>query len=117
RVDRADARHNGLLRALVQSLPATANRDEELVEIDLEAREDPVGPVLHLDAGLPRPPASIVDDVLRLALGDLDDLRLRRLAHGLLPRLTDQPVALALRLGEHLLPFLDDPTRLSCLRT
>ena len=54
----------------------------------------------------------VVDDVLRLALGELHDLRLRRLAHGLLARLAEHPVALALGLGEHLLALLHDPARL-----
>ena len=96
----------------MQPLAPAAHRDEELVEVDLERREDPVGPVLHLEPRLARLPAGVVDDVLRLPLGDLDDLGLRRLAHGLLARLADQAVALALRLGEHLLPLLDDPAGL-----
>ena len=37
---------------------------------------------------------------------------LRRLANGLLARLAEEPVALALRLGQHLLALLDDPARL-----
>jgi len=45
-------------------------------------------------------------------LGDLDDLRLGRLAHRLLAGLGQQPVDLALRLGEHLLALLHDPARL-----
>ena len=36
----------------------------------------------------------------------------RRLAHGLLARLLQEPVLLALGLGEHLLALLDDPARL-----
>src|SRR5439155_21258547 len=39
-------------------------------------------------------------------------LRLRRLTDGLLTRLAEDPVAFALRLGEHLLALLDDPARL-----
>ena len=103
---------DGLLRALVQPLAAALHRGEELVEVDLERREDAVGPVLHLEARLACLAARVVDDVLRLVLGDLHDLGLRRLAHGLLARLGEQPVDLALRLGEHLLPLLDDPARL-----
>ena len=57
-------------------------------------------------------PLRVVDDVLGLPLGELDDLGLRRLAHRLLARLLDDPVALPLRLGEHLLPLLDDPAGL-----
>src|SRR6185312_5980526 len=85
---------------------------EELVEVDLERGEDAVGPVLHLEAGLARVAASLLHDVLRLALGELHDLRLRCLPHRLLARLADQAVALALRLGEHLLAFLHDPAGL-----
>ena len=96
----------------MQPLPAAAHRGEEAVEVDLERREHRVGPVLHLEARLARLAAGLVDDVLRLPLGDLHDLGLRRLAHGLLARLGEQPVDLALRLGEHLLALLDDPARL-----
>ena len=46
------------------------------------------------------------------ALGQLDDLGLRRLAHGLLPRLAEQAVLLPLGLGQHFLAFLDDPAGL-----
>src|SRR5205814_6470944 len=67
---------------------------------------------LHLEPRLPRLTPRVVDDVLRLALGDLDDLRLRGLTHRLLTRLAEQPVGLALRLGEHLLALLHDPPRL-----
>src|SRR3954467_3944829 len=73
-----------LLRALVQPLAAAAHRGEEAVEIDFERREHPVGPVLHLEPRFARLSAGVVDDVLRLALRDLDDLGLRRLADGLL---------------------------------
>src|SRR3989442_15897792 len=44
---RADAGDDGLLRALVQALASAPDRAEELVEVDLERREDAVGPVLH----------------------------------------------------------------------
>src|SRR3954468_19545066 len=45
----------------------------------------------------------------RLPLGQLDDLRLRGLAHRLLARLLEEAILLSLRLGKHLLPLLDDP--------
>src|SRR5439155_12513166 len=45
-VRRADARDHSLLRALVEPLAAALHGAEELVEVDLERREDPVGPVL-----------------------------------------------------------------------
>ena len=96
----------------MQPLAAPLDRAEELVEVDLESRQDRVGPVLHLEPRLPGLPASILEDVLRLTLGELDDLGLGGLAGRLLARLSEQPVALALRLGEHLLAFLDDPARL-----
>src|SRR4051812_38795139 len=107
-----DACDHGLLRALVQPLAAAAHRGEELVEVDLERREDPVRPVLHLETRLACLAPRVVDDLLCLALGELDDLRLRGLAHRLLARLGEEPVGLALRLGEHLLALLDDPARL-----
>src|SRR5438067_7343205 len=97
---------NRLLRALVQPLATSADGGQELLEIDLERREDAVGPVLHLELRFSSLAAGVVDDLLRLALGELDDLRLRGLANRLLTRLSEHPVALALRLGEHLLPFL-----------
>ena len=80
----------------MQPLAAAADGAEELVEVDLERREDRVGPVLHLEARLARLAARLVDDLLRLALGELDDLGLRRLAHGLLARLAEDAVGLAL---------------------
>src|SRR5215212_1309410 len=107
-----DAGHDRLLRPLVEPLTAALDRREELVEVHLERREDRVGPVLHLEPRLARLAAGVVDDVAGLALGQLDDLGLRRLAHGLLARLAQDPVALPLRLGQHLLALLDDPARL-----
>src|SRR5581483_4509159 len=108
----ADAGDDRLLRALVQPLAAALDGAQELVEVDLERREDAVGPVLHLEAGLAGLPPRLVDDLLRLALGKLDDLGLRGLARGLLSRLAEDAVALPLRLGEHLLELLDDPAGL-----
>src|SRR4051794_60691 len=110
--DGADAGHHRLLRALVQPLASAAHRSQELVEVRLERGEDPVGPILHLEPRLARLAPRLVDDLLRLPLRQLDDLRLRGLTDGLLARLLEQPVLLALRLGEHLLALLDDPARL-----
>src|SRR5437870_10323129 len=96
----------------MQALAPALDSAQELVEVDLERRENRVGPVLHLEPGLASLAPSILEDVLRLAFGELDDLRLRSLTRSLLAGLPEQPVALALRLGEHLLAFLDDPARL-----
>src|SRR5438093_1223935 len=107
-----DAGDDRLLRALVQTLATSLDRGQELVQVDLERGEDRVGPVLHLEPRLARLAAGVLDDLRGLALGELDDLGLRRLADGLLPRLAEDPVALALGLGQHLLAFLDDPAGL-----
>src|SRR5881227_2933950 len=111
-VGNADAGDDRLLRALVQAIATALHGRQELLEIDLERREDPVGPVLHLEPRLARLPARILDDVLRLPLGELHDLGLRCLADGLLACLPEEAVGLALRLGEHLLALLYDPARL-----
>src|SRR6478672_3899097 len=95
---------------LLEPPPASPlDRAQEFVEIDLERREDAVGPVLHLEPRLSRLAPGLVDDLLCLTLRELDDLRLRGLANRLLACLAENPVALPLRLGEHLLPLLDDP--------
>src|SRR5664280_1539655 len=78
-VDRTDAGHDRFLRALVQALAPALDRREELVEVDLERREDRVGPVFHLEPGLARLAASFLDDLDRLVLRQLDDLGLRGL--------------------------------------
>src|SRR5579859_543812 len=108
----ADAGDHGLLRALVQPLAAAPDGGQELLEVDLERRQDAVGPVLHLELRLAGLASGIVDDLLRLALGQLDDLGLRGLANRLLPSLAEHPVTLAFGLGQHLLPLLDDPAGL-----
>src|SRR5205823_3776960 len=71
-----------------------------------------VCPVLHLQPRLAGLAAGVVDDLSGLALGELDDLGLGSLANGLLTGLAENSVALALRLGQHLLAFLDDPAGL-----
>src|SRR5205085_10990751 len=71
-----DARDDRLLRALVEPLPPALHGGQELVQVDLERREDAIGPVLHLEPRLARLATGFVDDVLRLVLGDLDDLGL-----------------------------------------
>src|SRR5262249_28292316 len=107
----ADTRHDSLLGALLQSLAAPLDGGKELVEVHLERGEDRISPILHLQLGLPRLPASILDDLLGLPFGQLDDLGLRSLSHGLLARLPEDAVALALGLGQHFLALLDDPPR------
>src|SRR5919198_561034 len=96
-----DTGDDSLLRALVQPLPAPLDRAQELVQVDLEGREDRVGPVLHLQPRLASLAAGVVNDLSRLALGELDDLGLGSFANRLLTGLTEDPVTLALRLGEH----------------
>src|SRR6266550_4377103 len=98
-----DAGDDRLLRALVQPLATPLDRAQELVEVDLEGGADRPGPILHLEPRLAGLAASVVDDLTGLALGELDDLGLRRLANGLLAGLAENPVALALGLGQHLL--------------
>src|SRR5215216_834883 len=107
-----DAGHHGLLRALVEPLATASHRAEELVQVDLKSGEDRIGPVLHLEPRLARLAPRVLHDFLCLALGKLDDLGLRSLPDGLLPRLPEDSIALALRLGEHLLALLDDPASL-----
>src|SRR4029453_13705107 len=112
RAGSADAGDHGLLRALVQPFAAPLHGAEELVQIDLERRQDRVRPVLHLESRLAGLAPSVLEDVLRLPLGQLDDLGLRPLAGRLLAGLAEQPVALALGLCEHLLALLYPPARL-----
>src|SRR5439155_505527 len=85
--------------ALVQTLPTPLDRAQELVEVDLERREDRVGPILHLEPRLASLAPRVVDDVGGLALGQLDDLGLGRFPDGLLASLAQNAVALALCLG------------------
>ena len=71
----------------MQALTAPANGAEELVEVDLEGRQDRVRPILHLQPRFTGLAAGVLDDLLGLSLGELDDLRLRCLAYGVLPGL------------------------------
>src|SRR4029453_10564618 len=71
-----------------------------------------VRPVLHLESRLARLALRIIDDVVRLPLGDLDDLGLRCLPAPLLRRPLGDPLAPPLGLGKHLLTLLDDPAGL-----
>lgn len=93
----------------MQSLSPASDGTEELLEIHLERRQNLICPVLHLETRFTRLAVSLLDDLFRLSFRQLDDLRLRGLADGLLTSLSENPIAFALRLGEHLLSFLDDP--------
>jgi hypothetical protein len=48
----------------VEPLAAPPDGSEKLVEVDLERREDPVCPVLHLEARLAGVASCLFDDVL-----------------------------------------------------
>src|SRR5215212_518042 len=95
-----------------ETVAATLDRGEELLEVDLEGREDLVCVVLGAEADLSLGLASILDDLLRRALGLPVDLLLGDQPLLLLPGLLDDPLRLTLGLGEHLLALLDDPARL-----
>src|SRR6185436_13573522 len=101
----------GLFAAL-QAVAAALDGCDELGEVDLEGVEDVVGVVLGAQADLAFARTRVLDDLLGLALGLLDDLFLGCEADLLLARLADDPLGLALRLGEHLLTLLHDPARL-----
>ena len=106
------------LRAALPPPPAREPRaaatdgGEELLQVDLERREDLVGVVLGAEADLALGVAGVLDDLLGPALGLLVDLLVGDQARLLLARLLDDPLGLPLRLGEHLLALLDDPPRL-----
>src|SRR2546423_1618080 len=69
--DGLDPRDDRFLRTLVQPLATPLDRRQELVEVDLERGEDPVGPVLHLEPRLACLAARVLDDLLRLSLCQL----------------------------------------------
>jgi hypothetical protein len=54
----------------------------------------------------------VLDNFLGLPLRELHDLGLGRLPHCLFTGFAQDPIGLALRLGEHLLPLLHDPAGL-----
>src|SRR3979411_2603133 len=64
--------------------------------------------IASAQSSIPRPARRAA----RRALRDLHDLGVRGLTNGLLARLGEEPVDLALRLREHLLALFDDPARL-----
>src|SRR5215211_7299184 len=109
---RAALRHFGGLVLALQALAAALDGGDELREVHLERVEDLVGVVLGAEADLALAGAGVLDDVLGRALGLLGDLLLGDQLLLALPGLLDDPLGLALGLGQHLLPFLDDPARL-----
>jgi hypothetical protein len=88
------------------------HRGEELLKVHLERGEDLVGVVLGAEPDLALGVARVFDDLLRTPLSLLVDLFLRDQTSLLLASLLDDPLRLALGLGEHLLALLDDPARL-----
>src|SRR4051794_29135885 len=102
----------GRLVATLQPLAATLNGGDELREVHFERVEDLVGVVLGAEPDLALAGASVLDDVLRRALGLAGDLLLGHELLLALARLLDDALSLALGLGEHLLALLDDPARL-----
>ena len=82
---------------------------EELLEVDLERREDVVGVVLGAEPDLALALAGLLDDLLGGALGLPGDLLVGDEPLLLLAGLLDDSLGLALGLGEHLLALLDDP--------
>src|SRR6476619_6487728 len=111
-VTRPRLRHFGGLVLALQALAAALHRSDELREVDLERVEDLIGVVLGAEADLALTGASVLDDVLGGALGLLGDLLLGGQLRLALARLLEDPLRLALGLGQHLLPLLDDPARL-----
>ena len=73
--------------AALQPVAAALHRRDELREVDLERVEDVVGVVLGAQADLALARAGVLDDLLGLALGLLDDLLLGDQADLLLARL------------------------------
>src|SRR5215211_2387568 len=101
----------GLFPAL-QPVAAALHGRDELRQVHLEGVEDVVRVVLGAQPDLALAGAGVLDDLVGLALGLLHDLLLGDQAGLLVARLLDDPLGLALRLGEHLLALLDDPARL-----
>src|SRR5215210_7426435 len=97
------------LFATLQPVTPALHRSDELGQVDLERVEDVVRVVLGPEADLTLPRAGILDDLVRLPLGLLDDLLLGDQPRLLVARLLDDPLRLALGLGQHLLALLDDP--------
>src|SRR3954454_15455089 len=101
-----------LILAAREAITPAADRGEELLEIDLERGEDLVGVVLRSESDLALRLARVLDDLLGGALSLLVDLLIGDQTRLLIATLLAPALRFALALGEHLLPFLDDPTRL-----
>src|SRR3954447_3431013 len=95
-----------------EAIAPAAHGGQELLEVDLEGGEDLVRVVLGAEADLTFRLARVLDDLLGSALGLLVDLLVGDQAGLLIASLLDDALGFALGLGEHLLPFLDDPPRL-----
>src|SRR5437660_4998773 len=95
-----------------QTVAPALDGGRELREVDLEGVEDVVGVVLGAEPDLALARASLLDDLVRLPLGLLDDLLVRDQAVLLVARLLQDALGLALGLRQHLLALLDDPARL-----
>ena len=102
-----------LVVAAGEAVAAALHGGEELLEVDLERREDLVGVVLGAEADLALGLAGVLDDLLGGALGLPVDLLARRSGAACWSRASlTIALGLALGLGEHLLALLDDPARL-----
>src|SRR5688572_11152506 len=94
----------GLFPSL-EAVAAALHRRGELLEVDLERVQDVVGVVLRAEADLTLPRPCVLDDLVGLTLRLLHDLLVGDQPRLLLARLLDDPLGLALRLREHLLPL------------
>src|SRR3954469_7415896 len=81
--------------APLQPIAAALHRRGELLEVHLERVEDVVGVVLGAEPDLALAGASLLDDLLGLALGLLHDLLLGDQPHLLVARLLEDPLRLA----------------------
>src|SRR5947209_5708910 len=89
-----------------EPLPPAPDRRDELREVHLERVEDLVGVVLGAQADLALAGPGVLDDVLGGALGLLGDLLLGDHPLLALAGFLDDPLSLALGLGQHLLALL-----------
>src|SRR5262249_59566613 len=90
----------GLALATLETVASALHSLEELLEVDLERREDVVGVVLGAEADFALALAGLLDDLLGGTLGLAGDLLVRDEAGLLLAGLLDDPLGLTLGLGE-----------------